>query len=218
MEMTRPNLESHVVSKDVNTKKGGYEAKYMAWAKVAQIINVHANQWQFCLKFSDDGNPVWKAPDGTGYLQCYFQHDDGQTTSINVFSIMDYKNSPIKYEKISARDLTDSHRRALCQTAALSFSLGWELWADKEISDEKESGEKVELRPEPHLDQPKLKTKDDLIEHLMTLITQKMDDETAKAWVQNKAETYKIRGEGSKLKQMSDIHLHECIKELNNAQ
>jgi len=46
---------------------------------------------------------------------------------------MDHRNNPIPFDKVSARTLTDTHRRALCAAAAFHFSLGSELWAKQEL-------------------------------------------------------------------------------------
>ena len=42
---------------------------------------------------------------------------------------MDHRNNAIPYEKISARDITDTQRRGMCMAAAMTFGLGYELWA-----------------------------------------------------------------------------------------
>tara|TARA_Y100001938_G_C7774145_1_gene274716 strand:- start:185 stop:547 length:363 start_codon:yes stop_codon:yes gene_type:complete len=47
---------------------------------------------------------------------------------------MDNRNNPIKIDRISARDVSDSHRRALAACAAFTFSLGYELWAFNEVA------------------------------------------------------------------------------------
>ena len=133
--MKRPNLSNEIEQKDVHEKGGGsFKAKYTAWAKIAQILNEKAPDWTFCLE-TDNGNPVWKAPNGTGFLQCYFRHDDGTATSLFPFSIMNFKNEAIIYEDIGARDITDSHRRALCAASAFFFALGYQLWAKEEIEE-----------------------------------------------------------------------------------
>ena len=133
--MKRPNLSNEIEQKDVHEKGGGsFKAKYTAWAKIAQILNDKAPDWTFCLE-TDGGNPVWKAPNGTGFLQCYFRHDDGTATSLFPFAVMDNRNLPKKYETITARDLTDSHRRSLCAASCFFFSLGHQLWSGEEIEE-----------------------------------------------------------------------------------
>jgi hypothetical protein len=42
---------------------------------------------------------------------------------------MDNRNNSIPFEKISARDVTDTHRRGGCLVAAMTFGLAHELWA-----------------------------------------------------------------------------------------
>ena len=132
--MKRPNLSNEIEQKDVQEKGGSYKAKYIPWAKIAQILNEKAPDWTFCLE-TDNGNPVWKAPNGTGFLQCYFRHDDGTSTSLFPYAVMDNRNMPKKYETITARDLTDSHRRALCAAGCMFFSLGHKLWSNEEIEE-----------------------------------------------------------------------------------
>jgi hypothetical protein len=48
---------------------------------------------------------------------------------------MDNRNNAIQFDKISARALTDAHRRALCACAAFTLSLGYELWAREEVAE-----------------------------------------------------------------------------------
>jgi len=84
-------------------------------------------------------NAVWKAPDGSGYLMCYFTDPNGGETGLFPYAIMDNRNNPIKIDRISARDVSDSHRRALAACAAFTFSLGYELWAFNEVASANES-------------------------------------------------------------------------------
>ncbi len=44
-------------------------------------------------------------------------------------AIMDNRNAAIPLEKITARDITDTHRRGVCMAAAFTFGLAYELWA-----------------------------------------------------------------------------------------
>jgi hypothetical protein len=87
------------------------------------------------LKPAQDGTHLWKAPDGTGYLIGYFTGPEDQATADFPFPVMDNRNNPVQYDKISARALTDAHRRALCACAAFSLSLGYELWAKEEVAE-----------------------------------------------------------------------------------
>ena len=141
--MERPNLESIIQPSDVYEKAG---RKYCKWSRIAYYLNNHAKGWNFQLKLNSESptNPsffdaVWKAPDGSGYLMCYFTDPNGGETGLFPYAIMDIRNNPIKIDRISARDVSDSHRRALAACAAFTFSLGYELWAFNEVASANET-------------------------------------------------------------------------------
>ena len=141
--MERPNLESIIQPSDVYEKAG---RKYCKWARIAFYLNKHAKGWNFQLKLPPESptspsffDAVWKAPDGTGYLMCYFTDPKGGETGLFPYAIMDNRNNPIKIDRISARDVSDSHRRALAACAAFTFSLGYELWAFNEVASANET-------------------------------------------------------------------------------
>ena len=146
--MTIPNLAGVIKKDDIYQKGGGsFKASYVAWAKTSQLLREHAPGWSFHLA-AKDGNYVWQAPDGTGYLMCYFAVDREHREKhgnmpLFPFPIMDNRNMPVKLEKISSRIFTDSHRRALCACAAFTFGLAYELWADEEVL---EAGAKPEQK------------------------------------------------------------------------
>ena len=134
--MTYPNLAGIITKDDVYSKgNGNYAASYVAWARIANHLHTHASGWEFHLKPTRDGDHIWKAPDGTGYLIGYFTGPGDEATADFPFPIMDNRNNPVQYDKISARALTDAHRRALCACAAFSLSLGYELWAKEEVAE-----------------------------------------------------------------------------------
>ena len=141
--MERPILDNIIQPSDVYEKAG---RKYCKWSRIAYYLNNHAKGWNFQLKLNSESptspsffDAVWKAPDGTGYLMCYFTDPNGGETGLFPYSIMDNRNFPIKLEKISARDVSDSHRRALAACAAFTFSLGYELWAFNEVASANET-------------------------------------------------------------------------------
>ena len=141
-----PDL-SGLISKEDLHKKGSF-AIYMNWARTTQYLREHAPGWEFHLEprvvptfdlgekqtLRSPSEPVWEAPDGSGYLMCFFQNGE-KKTPLFPFPIMDNRNNPLPLEKISSRDLTDSHRRALCACAAFVFGLAYELWAKVEIDE-----------------------------------------------------------------------------------
>jgi len=134
--MTYPNLAGIIKKDDVYSKgSGSYAASYVAWARIANHLHTHAPGWEFHLKTTRDGEHIWKAPDGTGYLIGYFTGPGDEATADFPFPIMDNRNNAVQFDKISARALTDAHRRALCACAAYTLSLGYELWAKEEVAE-----------------------------------------------------------------------------------
>lgn len=128
-----PQLGGVISSDDISTKgTGSYAADYVNWAKIAHLLHVHAPGWQFALRPAPDSSHVWKAPDGTGYVVGYFLNGDQQTPDFPQ-ACMDNRNNPISVERITARVVTDTHRRCLCTAAACAFGLGYELWARVEV-------------------------------------------------------------------------------------
>lgn len=132
-----PDLSKIITPADVSTKNAGgsYAADYINWAKVAHLLNTHANGWEFHLRPAADGGHVWRAPNGTGYVVGFFKSPEGMETADFPQAIMDNRNAPIVFDKISARELTDTHRRALCAAACFTFGLAYQLWAKEKVED-----------------------------------------------------------------------------------
>jgi hypothetical protein len=133
-----PNLAGVVVKDDV-FRKG--PADYIAWARIANYLHEHANGWEFNLQPAPGGGHVWKAPDGTGYLVGYFTGPEDQATPDFPYAITDNRNAPLPMERISARALSDAHRRGFCAAAAFTFGLGYELWAKEEVAAASSTGD-----------------------------------------------------------------------------
>jgi hypothetical protein len=228
-----PNLAGVITLSDVKQKgSGSYAADYVPWAKVMQLLNEKANGWLPELIKDANGELVHKAPNGTGYLCIQFVNGN-YGTPVWTYAVMDNRNQAIAYEKISARDLADSHRRGICSAAAAFFSLGYELWAREEVA---AASEKVETQPEIQLQQdaPKPADKkkgrpappkessasktvdlDGQIAKCMELIQQRLDRTQQVAWIADKATKWNLDGDGSKLKQMTFDQLQACIDELS---
>lgn len=135
-ELLIPNLGGVITKADISTKgTGSYAADYINWARTTQLLRDNAPGWQFSLIPDNTGSFVWKAPDNTGFVLGHFAGPDGSETPLFPQAVMDNRNNPITYDKVSARDLTDSHRRCLCTAAAFSFGLGYELWAKEVVED-----------------------------------------------------------------------------------
>jgi len=226
-----PSLAGVITLSDVKQKgSGSYAADYVPWAKVMQLLNEKANGWLPELIKDPNGELVHKAPNGTGYLCIQFVNGT-YGTPVWTYAVMDNRNNAIAYDKISARDLADSHRRGICSAAAAFFSLGYELWAREEVA---AAEQKVETQPEVQLQQsiPAAKKKgrpatpkgssaptrvdtDGLIAKCMDLIQEKLDKTAQIGWIADKATKWNLDGDGSKLKQMTVDQLQSCIDELS---
>lgn len=129
-----PNLGNVITTDDVSQKgTGSYKADYVNWCRTMHLLHEHAPGWQFCLAHYADASHAWQAPNGTAYVVGYFTGPNGERTPDFPQAIMDNRNNAVAYEKVSARDLTDSHRRCLCTAAAAQFGLAWQLWAREEV-------------------------------------------------------------------------------------
>ena len=228
-----PNLAGVITLSDVKQKgSGSYAADYVPWAKVMCILNEKANGFLPELVTTENGEYVHKAPNGTGYLCIQFVNGTFRTP-VWTYAVMDNRNNAIAFEKISARDLADSHRRGVCSAAAAFFSLAYELWAREEVA---AASEKVETQPEIQLQQdvPKPADKkkgrpappkessatktvdlDGQIAKCMELIQERLDRTQQVAWIADKATKWNLDGDGSKLKQMTFDQLQACIDELS---
>ena len=136
-----PNLAGVIKTSDLYKKM---KFDYVPWAKTAQLLREHAPGWQFFLRPSNPNGDIFSyvhvAPDNTGFLMGYFEHiETGKQTSSNVFAITDNANRPIPLEKISCNSIQNSHRRCLCACACKDFGLAYELWAQIEIDEAKQS-------------------------------------------------------------------------------
>jgi hypothetical protein len=68
---------------------------------------------------------------------------------------MDNRNNAIAFEKVTARDLTDAHRRCLCTAAAAQFGLAWQLWAREPVENpHREEQTKPALQQETPKEEP----------------------------------------------------------------
>jgi len=143
-----PNLGAVITQADVSTKgTGSYAADYVNWCRVTHLLHDHAPGWQFALKAHEETGHVWKAPDGTAYVVGCFEHINGSDTPPFPQAIMDNRNNAILFEKVTARDLTDAHRRCLCTAAAAQFGLAWQLWAREPVENpHREEGSKPALQ------------------------------------------------------------------------
>ena len=128
-----PNLAG-AATNDLIEKIGGgsFAASYINWSRTLQLLRQNAPGWTVETKEAPDGGILFKAPVG-GYLQLRVLHEDGTAGAWVPQAIMDNRNKAISYDKISARDITDTQRRGACLCLAYSFGLGAELWAKMKL-------------------------------------------------------------------------------------
>ena len=127
--MELPNLAGVITKQDVESKgSGSYKADYISWARTMQLLHQHAPGWLPDAIPADGGGLLHCCPNGC-YLLIRFTHTDGSATPAVPQAVMDNRNNAIPFDKITARDITDTHRRGLAMAAALQFGLASELWA-----------------------------------------------------------------------------------------
>lgn len=124
-----PNLGG-IATKDLveHIGTGSFKASYINWSRTMELLRKNAPGWMIELIFNVDGSPIHRAPVG-GFLMLRFRHLDGTTTPEVPQAIMDHRNNSIAYDKITSRDVTDTHRRGACLLAAMQMGLAYELWA-----------------------------------------------------------------------------------------
>ncbi len=130
MTSSLPNLAG-VASKDLVEKigTGKFSAAYINWSRTMNLLRDHAPGWLVDYVPAEDGSLLHKAPVGA-YLLIRFQNmDTGVTTPALPQAVMDHRNNAIPFDKITARDVTDTQRRGMCMAAAMHFGLAYELWA-----------------------------------------------------------------------------------------
>jgi hypothetical protein len=107
---------------------GNFSASYINWSRTMHLLREHAKGWMPELVPSADGGILHRSPVGA-YLMIRFRHLDGTLTPEVPQAVMDHRNAAIPFDKIDARDVTDTHRRGVCLAAAFTFGLAYELWA-----------------------------------------------------------------------------------------
>jgi len=127
--MTIPNLAGIATANLVEKiGAGSFSASYINWSRTMNLLREHAPGWLPKLAKAPNGGILHEAPVGA-YLLLYFEHTDGTATPEVPQAIMDSRNAAIPLERVTARDITDTHRRGVCMAAAFTFGLAYELWA-----------------------------------------------------------------------------------------
>ena len=124
-----PNLAG-IATKDLveNIGTGKFKASYINWSRTMNLLRQNAPGWLVDYVPAEDGSLLHRAPVGA-YLLIRFAHIDGAVTPALPQAVMDHRNNAIPFDKITARDITDTQRRGMCLAAAMHFGLAYELWA-----------------------------------------------------------------------------------------
>lgn len=150
-----PNLAGVATAELVEKIGGGsFQASYINWSRTLNLLREHAPGWLPESVPNHSGAILHEAPVGA-YLLIRFRHVDGTVTPEVPQAVMDSRNAAIPLQKITARDITDTHRRGVCLAAALTFGLAYELWAKVAL----ESGYQAEpehVEPEPDQEPPSI--------------------------------------------------------------
>lgn len=150
-----PNLAG-VATKDLveSIGSGKFSASYINWSRTLNLLRTHAPGWTPEAVPAADGSLLHRAPVGA-YLLIRFVHPDGSATPAQPQAVMDHRNNAIPFDKITARDITDTQRRGACMAAAMTFGLAYELWAKMPL----ETGYAAPEAPsEPQATRPPSKT------------------------------------------------------------
>ncbi|SEU13132.1 hypothetical protein [Stenotrophomonas indicatrix] len=145
-----PNLAGVATAELVEKIGGGsFQASYINWSRTLNLLREHAPGWLPESVPNHNGAILHEAPVGA-YLLIRFRHVDGTVTPEVPQAVMDSRNAAIPLQKITARDITDTHRRGVCLAAALTFGLAYELWAKVALeSGYQAESERAEPEPEP---------------------------------------------------------------------
>jgi hypothetical protein len=146
MTTTIPNLAGVATANLVEQiGTGKFSASYINWSRTMALLREHAPGWQPELVTAPDGYVLHQAPVGA-YLLIRFRNGDVTTPPVPQ-AVMDTRNAAIPIERITARDITDTHRRGVCMAAAFTFGLAYELWAKLPL----ESGYSEQEDPKPQV-------------------------------------------------------------------
>ena len=149
--MQIPNLAGIATTDLVETiGAGNFKASYINWSRTLQLLREHAPGWLPETVPNAEGSLLHASPVGC-YLLIRFRNGEQVTPAVPQ-AIMDTRNAAIPHDKITARDLTDTHRRGVCLAAAMTFGLAYELWAKLPLEsgyDEHKKEERQERRATP---------------------------------------------------------------------
>jgi len=164
--MEIPNLAG-VATKNLVEQigSGSFKASYINWSRTMQLLRENAPGWMVDYEPAADGSLLHRAPVGA-YLMIRFRHIDGTVTPALPQAVMDHRNNAIPFEKITARDVTDTQRRGMCLACAMTFGLAHELWAKMPLESGYAKSESDSSPPSAATPKAKPKTVAKPVEHL----------------------------------------------------
>lgn len=129
---------------------GKFSAAYINWSRTVALLRKHAPGWLPELVPTSDGALLHRAPVGA-YLLIRFRCGDTVTPPVPQ-AVMDVRNAAIPFDKVTARDVTDTHRRGVCMAAAFTFGLAYELWAKLPLESGYQHDADAQHEPEAEMD------------------------------------------------------------------
>ena len=148
--MTFPNLAG-IATKDLveNIGTGNYKASYINWSRTMNLLRQNAPGWLVDYVPHTDGSLLHPAPVGAYLLIRFVNVETDARTPALPQAVMDNRNKAIPYDKITARDITDTQRRGMCMAAAMHFGLAYELWAKLPLESGYAGSSDDEVAPAP---------------------------------------------------------------------
>ena len=121
------------LKKGETEKKGRFD--YAAWAVICNKLNSENERWQPGIRFNPDGLPYHICGNTAAVLIYFKEYETGRETPDWFYPITDNKNNPIPLDKLTCWDINNGHKRGICSASAGFFSLGYEIWAKKELEE-----------------------------------------------------------------------------------
>jgi hypothetical protein len=121
------------LKKGETEKKGRFD--YAAWAVICNKLNNRDERWQPGIRFNPDGLPYHICGNTAAVLIYFKEYETGKETPDWFYPITDHKNNPIQLDNLTSWDINNGHKRGICSAAAGFFSLGFEIWAKKELEE-----------------------------------------------------------------------------------
>ena len=124
---------------------GRFSASYINWSRTMQLFRDNAPGWMIETQQDQNGQVLFSSPVGAD-MRFRLVHLDGTMTPWFHQAVMDNRNNSIAYDKITSRDLTDTHRRGSCACLAYTTGLAYELWAKMPLESGYQVADELEIQ------------------------------------------------------------------------